>query len=193
MHAIRLLAAVAVVCAVAGCANRRPAARVELTPPVPVRAPSSTDAVPVTLADKRYRVEYTDCDGPEDMTYTYSEYRMDGTLRHRVWRNVGIAGRAWYDRSGRLRALEAEVCLPVYVDLSGVRPEEIQDRLFPDEFLSSRLKGVYLVGNRYLRDEDLLKLYEDPRIHYMIVERCRRVSRDALRTIKPKLVHKFPS
>lgn len=192
MHAIRLLAAVAVVFVIAGCANRRPAARVELTSRAPVRAPSSIDAVPVTVSDKRYRVEYTDCDGPEDMTYTYSEYRMDGTLRHRVWRNVGIAGRAWYDRDGRLRALEAEMGLPVYADISDSRPEEIHDRLFPDEFLSSRLKGVYIVGNRHIRDEDLLQLYEDHRIQYMIVEHCHHVSHDMLRMIKPKLVHEFP-
>lgn len=72
-------------------------------------------------------------------------------------------------------------------DLSNERPEEFERSTWAVD-----LKAVYIVGNKWVTDTDVIVLYEDPRIKYMIVERCRNVSRSTLRVIEPKLVRDWP-
>jgi hypothetical protein len=188
MHAKLLLATVVVV--LTGCAGSRLPTRANTLRPETQPYVLSSVAVPVTVGAP-IRVEYTGRDGPEDMDYVYSEYWPDGLLKHRVWVNGGIAGRSWYDRRGRCRSSEGRVMMKVIADLSHIGPAEFAEEL---EFMlmSPDLRAVYIVGNREIRDEQVLELFAEPQIKWMIVERCRKVSRATMRAIKSKLVRNWP-
>ncbi|MCA8914413.1 MAG: hypothetical protein KDB90_03300 [Planctomycetes bacterium] len=128
--------------------------------------------------------EYIGRDGPDDYTYVAKLYWPDGRLKACWDMNVNTAAFTTYDRRGRIRYDET-YHLPRVVDLSNVAPGEIAW-----ETRWQSLEGVYIVDNDRINDKQVLALYNDSRIRWMIVERCSRVSRDCLRTIRPKLVHR---
>jgi hypothetical protein len=185
MHAKLLLVTVAVVLLAGGCAVRAPAPRAELPPCEPVSAPSSTPAVPVTLPDTTEYSVWDDSRGEGNEVVTF--YDSDGRITSRHWKwGYRLVTFQHYDRRGRIQFTTTNALVGV-ADLSNNRPEE-----FDRWTWSPELMAVYIVGNRRVTDADILTLYEDPRVKYMIVERCRRVSRATLREIESKLVSDWP-
>ena len=188
MYATKLSAVVAVVLSFLcfGCASRSPAERGVFLPTAPVRHPSSTEAAVVTVALPE-RVVWENFDGPMDDAYSVTYYRPNGVLKARYWMwNHRTKAINQYDVRGRLRSCWADHAYTIF-NLSATPPSE-----FSNVKTSYSLKGVYIVGNKEVTDADVLALFEEPQIKWMIVERCRGVTRTCLKTIKSKLVKDFP-